>query len=103
MRTQSHFGYWAVKQGNHITRRRRRTFWHLETLPINISGGLISKGHPLGATGIGMVVEMTQQLRGESIGIQMEPQPKVALFHNAGGMIGFDEAVAVVGILERVT
>ena len=72
------------------------------TLPINVSGGLISKGHPLGATGLGMVVELTKQLRGESEGIQIDPLPNVALFHNAGGMIGFDEAVAVVGILERV-
>jgi acetyl-CoA acetyltransferase len=72
------------------------------SLPINTSGGLIAKGHPLGATGIGMVVELSQQLRGESKGVQLESEPKVALFQNAGGMIGLDEAVSVVGILERI-
>lgn len=68
-------------------------------LPVNVSGGLIAKGHPLGATGIGMVVELSKQLRGESLAQQVNSNPKVALFQNAGGMIGLDEAVSVVGIL----
>ena len=49
-----------------------------------------------------MVVELSQQLRGESKGVRLESEPKVALFQNAGGMIGLDEAVSVVGILERI-
>ena len=49
-------------------------------LPVNVSGGLIAKGHPLGATGIGMVVELSKQLRGESLAHQVNPNPKVALF-----------------------
>ena len=68
-------------------------------LPVNVSGGLIAKGHPLGATGIGMVVVLSKQLRGESLAQQVNSNPKVALFQNAGGMIGLDEAVSVVGIL----
>ena len=72
------------------------------TLPINASGGLISKGHPLGATGLGQIFELTLQLRQEAGDIQIKKQPRVALAQNAGGMIGFDEALSVVSILERV-
>ena len=46
-----------------------------------------------------MVVELSKQLRGESLAHQVNSNPKVALFQNAGGMIGLDEAVSVVGIL----
>src|SRR5690606_41028803 len=35
------------------------------SLPVNVSGGLVSKGHPIGATGLSMVYEITKQLRGE--------------------------------------
>ena len=73
------------------------------TLPINPSGGLISKGHPLGATGIGQLFELTTQLRGEGEDIQVHHMPTHALAHNAGGMIGFDEALSVVSILKRVS
>ena len=73
------------------------------TLPINASGGLISKGHPLGATGIGQLFELTVQLRGEGGDIQVENMPTHALAQNAGGMIGFDEALSVVSILKRVS
>ena len=73
------------------------------TLPINASGGLISKGHPLGATGIGQLFELTTQLRGEGGDIQVQNMPTYALAHNAGGMIGFDEALSVVSILKRAS
>ena len=72
-------------------------------LPINASGGLISKGHPLGATGIGQLFELTTQLRGEGGDMQVQHMPTYALAHNAGGMIGFDEALSVVSILQRVS
>lgn len=52
--------------------------------PINTDGGLISRGHPLGATGIAEVVEIVRQLRGESGALQIPGQPKVGLAHNTG-------------------
>ena len=69
-------------------------------LPINTSGGLVSKGHPVAATGASMVYELVTQLRGEA-GPRQIPGANVALAENGGGVVGFDEAVASVIILER--
>ncbi|QTH20200.1 thiolase family protein [Rhizorhabdus wittichii] len=69
-------------------------------IPINTSGGLISKGHPVGATGASMMFELVRQLRGEA-GDRQAPRARLALAENGGGVMGFDEAVAVVSILER--
>jgi acetyl-CoA acetyltransferase len=67
-------------------------------LPINPSGGLGSKGHPIGATGLAQVVELTDQLRGRCGGRQV-PDARVALAENAGGYIGPDAAVASITVL----
>lgn len=67
-------------------------------LPVNPSGGLLSKGHPLGATGCGQLVELTEQLRGRA-GARQVPDARVGLAHNCGGMIDGEEAVGVVTIL----
>ena len=56
-------------------------------IPINSSGGLKSKGHPVGATGIAQIVELTEQLRGES-GPRQVDNAKVALAQNMGGSGG---------------
>lgn len=69
--------------------------------PVNPSGGLESKGHPLGATGLGMIEELVVQLRGEAGDRQVAGEPTVAVAHNAGGMIGVDEAVCAVSVLAR--
>lgn len=69
-------------------------------LPLNTSGGLVSKGHPIGATGASMICELMEQLRGEA-GERQVPGARLALAENGGGIIGFDEAVCVVTILER--
>lgn len=69
-------------------------------LPINPSGGLESKGHPLGATGLAQVVELVEQLRGRATGRQIDGAA-IALAENAGGYIGPDAAVAAVTILGR--
>ena len=69
--------------------------------PVNASGGLIAKGHPLGATGLGMLCELTSQLRGEAGDRQVSRIPSTGLAHNAGGMTGLDEALCAVTILER--
>lgn len=52
---------------------------------VNASGGLKAKGHPLGATGAGQMVEVFRQLRGEVEGPRQVPDPEVALTHNVGG------------------
>lgn len=68
--------------------------------PINMSGGLISKGHPVGATGLSMVHELTAQLRGEA-GQRQVRDAHIGLAQNAGGTMGFDDAICAVTILQR--
>ena len=67
---------------------------------INTSGGLIAKGHPVGATGIAQIVELTEQLQGRSGERQVEGA-KLALAHNGGGSIGSEAAAMCVTILAR--
>jgi len=69
-------------------------------LPINVSGGLVSKGHPVGATGLSMIYELVSQLRGEC-GARQVANADVALAENGGGVIGFDEAACSITILRR--
>jgi acetyl-CoA acetyltransferase len=69
-------------------------------LPINLSGGLVSKGHPVGATGLSMIHELALQLRREA-GARQAAKADVALAENGGGVIGFDEAACSVIILSR--
>jgi len=66
--------------------------------PVNPSGGLGSRGHPIGATGLAQVVELTDQLRGRC-GARQVPGARVALAENAGGYIGPDAAVASITVL----
>jgi acetyl-CoA acetyltransferase len=65
-------------------------------LPVNVSGGLKAKGHPVGATGIGMMVEMFLQLRGEA-GERQVPNVERGLVENHGGT----GSVSVVTLLGR--
>ena len=69
-------------------------------IPVNTSGGLLRKGHPVGATGCAQIVELTEQLRGQS-GPRQVAGARIALAHNGGGAIGTDAAATVVTILER--
>lgn len=69
-------------------------------VPVNTSGGLISKGHPVGATGCAQLVELTEQLRGHA-GERQVPGARIALAENGGGYLGPDPAVACVTILRR--
>ena len=68
-------------------------------LPVNLSGGLVSKGHPVGATGLSMIHELALQLRGEA-GARQAGRADIALAENGGGVIGFDEAACSVILLE---
>jgi len=67
-------------------------------LPVNPSGGLLSKGHPIGATGCGQLVELVDQLRGRC-GARQVQGARVALAENGGGFLGTDAAAMVVSIL----
>ena len=67
-------------------------------LPVNPSGGLLSKGHPIGATGCGQLVELVDQLRGRC-GPRQAEGARVALAENGGGFLGTDAAAMVVTIL----
>jgi len=67
-------------------------------LPMNTSGGLIAKGHPVGATGAAQIYELTEQLRGRC-GKRQVHDAKVALAENAGGAVRADPAAVAVHIL----
>ena len=67
-------------------------------VPVNASGGLLRKGHPIGATGAAQIVELTEQLRGTSGARQVEGA-RIGIAHNGGGMIGIDAAATVATIL----
>jgi acetyl-CoA C-acetyltransferase len=65
--------------------------------PTNTSGGLKSKGHPVGASGAGQVVEIWKQLRGQAGNRQLDGNPDLGLTHNVGGT----GQTCVVNIFER--
>ena len=67
-------------------------------VPVNPSGGLLSKGHPIGATGCAQIVELVDQLRGRS-GARQVPDARVALAENGGGFLSDDLAAVVITIL----
>jgi acetyl-CoA acyltransferase len=67
-------------------------------LPVNPSGGLLSKGHPIGATGCGQLVELAEQLR-DRCGQRQVAGARVALAQNGGGFLGTDAAAMVVTVL----
>jgi len=69
-------------------------------VPVNTSGGLMRKGHPIGATGISQIYELTQQLRGEA-GDRQVAGARVALAENGGGFIGNDAAALALTLLSR--
>ena len=70
--------------------------WHGGRCPVNVSGGLLSKGHPLGATGVANIYEVSTHLRGEAGDRQVEGA-KVGLTH----VIGLGSACAI-HVLEKV-
>ncbi len=67
-------------------------------LPINLSGGLKAKGHPVGATGCGQISELTKLLRGDHVNSDAVSDAEIGLTHNAGGTV----ASCVVNVLEVI-
>jgi acetyl-CoA acetyltransferase len=68
-------------------------------LPVNPSGGLECKGHPVGATGAAQIAELVWQLRGEA-GERQVQNARIALAENGGGNIGIEEAAMTITILQ---
>ena len=68
-------------------------------IPVNPSGGLESKGHPIGTTGLAQIHELVSQLRGEAGPRQVEGA-RMAIAENGGGTYGIEEATACITILE---
>lgn len=62
-------------------------------IPVNASGGLLSKGHPVGATGVGQVVELVTQLRGQA-GERQVDGASIGLSHTVGGGVATLDAIA---------
>ena len=70
-------------------------------IPVNPSGGLLSRGHPLGASGLAQIYELVTQLRGDA-GKRQVNNPRFALAENGGGTIGSGPAAMCVHILESL-
>lgn len=71
------------------------------SIPINTSGGLVSKGHPVGSTGLSMIYEIITQLRGEA-GPRQVPNARIGLTENGGGVISTEEFSCCITILQKI-
>lgn len=91
-------GFCAEGDGPRLVRERATMLGG--PLPVNTSGGLVSRGHPVGMTGVAQLVEATIQLRHEAGERQVEGA-HVALVQNAGGDIGNVGAASAVHVLRR--
>ncbi|MBB6228971.1 acetyl-CoA acetyltransferase [Polymorphobacter multimanifer] len=91
-------GFCGIGEGGRLAESGETA--HGGAIPINLSGGLVSKGHPVGATGLSMIDELVLQLRGEA-GARQVLGARTALAENGGGVMGFDEAACSVIILQR--
>ena len=70
-------------------------------IPINVSGGLESRGHPIGASGLGQIHELVTQLRHEA-GLRQVENCRLAFAENGGGNLGYEEASMGVHIFEKI-
>jgi len=70
-------------------------------IPVNPSGGLLSKGHPVGATGVAQIVEIVNQLRG-NCGPRQITGARIGLTHcTGGGVAGFDHIACTIHVFEQ--
>ena len=70
-------------------------------IPVNTSGGLLSRGHPIGASGLAQIYELATQLRGEA-GQRQVLKHRIAMTENGGGTVGTGEAAMTIHVLEKV-
>lgn len=69
-------------------------------VPVNVSGGLVRKGHPISATGLAQIYELTLQLRGRAGRRQVEGA-RIGVAENGGGFLGRDAAVVAMTVLSQ--
>ena len=93
-----HVGFCEYGEGGPLVESGKTTLGG--SLPINVSGGLLSKGHPIGATGVIQLFELVTQLRGEA-GERQVAGARMALAENGGGFHGLEEAACVVTLLSK--
>ena len=91
-------GFTPLGEGGGIARDGETTLGG--RVPINVSGGLESRGHPVEATGLAQIYELVTQLRGEAKGRQVE-DARHAIAENGGGFHRYEEATECFTILER--
>jgi acetyl-CoA acyltransferase len=89
-------GFCARGEGSRMVAEEATTLGG--SLPVNTSGGLESRGHPVAATGLAQVIELATQLRGEA-GERQVPDARVALAENAGGWASGDSAAVAITVL----
>jgi acetyl-CoA acyltransferase len=70
-------------------------------IPINPSGGLMARGHPIGASGLAQIYELVTHLRGEA-GKRQVNGCRIAMAENGGGFLGMGEAAMAIHILEKM-
>ena len=66
-------------------------------VPVNTSAGLMSRGHPIGASGLAMTYELVTQIRSEPKKRQVD-NPRIAMAENGGGTLGLGEAAVAIHI-----
>ncbi|QCI66940.1 thiolase family protein [Phreatobacter stygius] len=91
-------GFCALGEGGRLAREGATTLGG--RIPVNVSGGLESRGHPIGATGLAQIYELVAQLRHEAGPRQVEGA-RLAIAENGGGFHGIEEATACITILQR--
>jgi acetyl-CoA acetyltransferase len=70
-------------------------------IPVNPSGGLMARGHPIGASGLAQIYELVAHLRAEADKRQVSGA-RIAMAENGGGFLGLGEAAMTIHILEKV-
>jgi acetyl-CoA C-acetyltransferase len=93
MMAYENLGFAEPGQGKELIRSKET--YKEGNIPINVDGGLLSKGHPIGATGGSQIRTIVQQLRGEAGDIQVK-DPEIGLVHNIGG-VGLYGNVTILG------
>ena len=77
-------GFTPMGEGKQLI--REKATYKEGKIPVNVDGGLLSKGHPIGATGGSQIRTIVLQLRGEAGPMQVSGNPEIGLVHNIGGV-----------------
>jgi len=77
-------GFAPIGEGKQLI--REKATYKEGKIPVNVDGGLLSKGHPIGATGGSQIRTIVLQLRGEAGPMQVPGEPDIGLVHNVGGV-----------------